>query len=433
MKTYTIYTTCAAALLTWGLASCELRDELRGHGLEENEGYAELTFDTKTNGEVVTATTKATMDGTFDEADINPANYTIRVVNTESGAQVKEMTYQALTALNGKVALDEGKYRVEAFNYDGSSVNASARPFFKGTSNFQILPGSTTRVSTSCSLQNIEVGVKLSADFLNSFKDDYTVTVSNGEAGSWIFDKTNIDKKVYLKVPDTAISSLDAVIKATTQVGDRIVTQISITKPADAEGGTQLKGGDSFLITLNPGSEPITRYNLQVSVDLTMNETGATISIPTENIVFNESTGGGEAGDESIVITGLPANYTLAEAQTNAVIKFNVPRGIQNILVTISSNNDRFNSTIAGLGLGGQFDLANPGEQEYVLTHPLDSGEGIGLLDPNDPVKGKTSYQFDVREFMSLLGLYGTGVYNFDITVKDGVEEKSGRMVVTQE
>ena len=164
------------------------------------------------------------------------------------------------------------------------------------------------------------MGVKLSADFLNSFKDDYTVTVSNGEAGSWIFDKTNIDKKVYLKVPATAISSLDAVIKATTQVGDRIVTQISITKPADAEGGTQLKGGDSFLITLNPGSEPITRYNLQVSVDLTMNETGATISIPTENIVFNEGTGGGEAGDESIVITGLPANYTLAEAQTNAVI-----------------------------------------------------------------------------------------------------------------
>lgn len=422
MKTNKIYTLLALGALTVSMASCELRDELRGrHNLEENEGIMELGLQTKANGETIV--TKTPVDGTFDEADINPNNYTVRVINTLSGAQVEEISYANLMTQGGKLVLDEGKYTVQAFNYDGEEVNAAQRPFFRGVENFQILPGASTKVQADCSLQNIEIAVKLSDTFLNDFQDDYTVTVSNGEKGNWIFDKTNIDKKVYFKVPAAATTSLVADIKATTKKGDPILAQAIISKPEDAEGGKELKAGDSFSITLHPGSTPVTRYELSVTVDLTMTETGETISIPTENIVFKPGQGG-DPTEGNITMTGLPANYTLEEAKTKAIVDFSVKKGIQNLFVTITSTNPEFTGTIQGMGLGDKFDLVNPGELEGVLTD-------LGLISASDPIKGKTQHTFNVTGFMEMLSLFGGGVYTFSIEVSDGTETKSGDLVVT--
>lgn len=426
-----IYKGLAGSLILLGLNSCELRDELRGrNGLEENEGYMELSLETKSRGMII-ASTKALVDGTFNVEDVNPENYTLNVINAETGGEVTVITYKNLKAQGGKLPLAEGKYSVKAYNYDGAEVNASIKPYFSGTCNFQIKPGGNTVVNTSCTLQNIEVGMELATDFQSSFKDDYTITISNGESGNWIFNKDNIGKKVYFKVPESPVNFLNATIKATTLQGDAIVAQATISKPTDAEGETALKAGDSFVVTLNPGSDPVTKYNLSISVDLTMNETGETIEIPTENIVYNENQT--PPSEEGVSFKGLPANYTLEEATTRAIVEINAPRGIRNLLVKINSDNVSFNATIAGFGLGEEFDLANPGELLPVLSQSLELGEGIGLIDAGDPILGKTNYTFDVREFMGLLGLYGSGVYTFSIRVNDDTEVQSGDLVVTAE
>ncbi|MEG2556064.1 MAG: hypothetical protein RSA53_08240, partial [Odoribacter sp.] len=47
----------------------------------------------------------------------------------------------------------------------------------------------------------------------------------------------------------------------------------------------------------------------------------------------------------------------------------------------------------------------------------------IGLIAPNDPIKGKTAYLFDITSFMSMLSLFGAGDNTFTITVGDGVHQ----------
>ncbi len=88
--------------------------------------------------------------------------------------------------------------------------------------------------------------------------------------------------------------------------------------------------------------------------------------------------------------------------------------------------------TLAGFGLNKEFDMANPGDLEGVLAGNLDDQTGIGLLKPGEVVAGKTSYKFDVTEFMGLLGLYGNSVNTFSIRVVDAAgNEKSGDLKVT--
>ena len=82
--------------------------------------------------------------------------------------------------------------------------------------------------------------------------------------------------------------------------------------------------GDEFTVNIDAGNEPsvdpTTQIELNISVDLTMNETGLTIEIPTENIVFNGDGGStpdpdvpdpDDPGKDQITVTGLGAvSYT---------------------------------------------------------------------------------------------------------------------------
>ena len=155
-----------------------------------------------------------------------------------------------------------------------------------------------------------------------------------------------------------------------------------------------------------------------------MHEKGITIEIPTENIIFNggsSSTPEPEEPEQGITVTGLPETYNLPLEEGQTVqVNISAPKGIAKLLVKIQSDNEGFSSTLAGFGLGGEFDLANPGELAPILSNSLESGEGIGLIDANEPILGKTSYLFDVTEFMSLLSLYGTSHNTFTITIEDG-------------
>ena len=53
----------------------------------------------------------------------------------------------------------------------------------------------------TCKLACIEIELALTTSFTDSFKDDYTVTIDNGENASQVFDNTSIGKKYYFKTP----------------------------------------------------------------------------------------------------------------------------------------------------------------------------------------------------------------------------------------
>ncbi len=423
------YTWIGCGLILCGLSSCEMRDELKGRSgteLEANEGLFSLELGS--NAIVNEIETR----GNFNSEDVTPSLYTVKVVQTETGTEVYSGTY---ADLEGKsVKLTVGDYQIRAYNYDGSEKNASERPFFQGTTNFQIIPGKTTRVNTTCKLQNLESNIILDPTFIEKFKNDYSITITNGEAGNYIFTKDNISKKIYFKVPEKATNSIQMSVKATTTDGVSISQLYTIQKPDNADGTSSLLAGDAFSIKIKPGDDPIIQpgkpvVNLEITVDLTMTETNTVIEIPTENIVFNPggSVDPGQDNKGEIQVTGLPKTYNFSTNMDDPVdpvqVQISAPNGITKLIVRISSDNEGFMSTLAGFGLADPFDLANPGDLLGVLSGSLADQEGIGLIDSNDPILGKTSYLFDVTEFMTLLKLYGISKNTFSITVSDGKNE----------
>ena len=411
--------------LVIGLSACEMRDELKGKKeLNENEGLVNLDLLAQDYPNIVSTR------GSFPAEEVAVENYTVQILDAVAETVVKECTYSQLMAEGGTVKLTAGKYRVQAYNFDGEKMGASERPFFKGVTDFQILPGKTTTVNTTCRLSCLEVNLSLDKTFSENFQDNYTITISNGGTGNYIYTKNSKSNKIYLNIPENSNSVLMSV-KATTIDNINIAQSYTIKKPENAENSSQLENGDSFKITINPGDspviDPVTKFNLGVTVDLTWIETGATIEIPTENIVFNpgggNEPGGGDDNKGEIVVTGLNKTYSFASSGSipTVEVNFSVPNGIQKMLVKIQSDNEGFSDALAGFGLGGEFDLANPGDLLGVLSGSLADGEGIGLIDANDPIKGKTSYKFDITSFMGMLGLFGASANTFTITISDGV------------
>jgi len=421
-------------LLALGFMACEMRDELKKLPSKEAQEEGWFTLEVASNG--LTQITKAS----FDAKDIDPTLYPVEITNTISGEMVHRYDSYADLLNEGQIKLAAGKYKVVAYNYDGSNVNVSERPWFRGETEFEILAGKVTKVNTTCKLQNIAVTVVFTDDFERQFEDDYAITVTNGETGVKVFEKEQLGKTFYFKVPEKK-NSVQLTVKATTITNTQIAQNYTVTKPVDAEGNTNLVKGDEFTVNIDAGDEPsvdpTTQIELNIKVDLTMNETGVTIEIPTENIVFNgggSSTPGTDVPDpaKGITVTGLGVTYNLPLAEDQQVlVDISAPQGITKLLVKIGSDNEGFMETLAGFGLAEEFDIANPGELLPILSNPLENGEGIGLIDPNDPIKGKTSYLFDITAFMTLLNLYAPSTNTFTLTIEDGVSEPvSGTLTV---
>lgn len=431
-----------AVLSVFGLTSCELKDELWGKEdmVEANQGRIKLSLENNAN---VNASTRAEASGgtekpgVFDPAEVDVQNYTLEI---KSGEQIIEMGKVAdLGGNNGSLnmLLQAGQYEVNAYNFDGSEVLVSERPYFLGTSQFEIIPGQTTNVSLECKLQTMEIAIALDNSFYESFMDDYTITVDNGEGASQIFTKENVDKKYYFAVPKDK-SSITVSIKANTKATETTESQFvqrtySVTKPADSDGNSDLEAGDAFVINLNEDGASTSHIQLGITVDFSFAEQDEVISIPSENITYNpDSETDPEPGENAITFEGLPAEYTNpADKGEQVVVTIKAPNGIKNLFVKINSDNEPFMSTLAGFGLAEEFDLANPGELEGVLSGSLETQEGIGLIQPGEVIAGKTEYVFDVTTFMGLLKLYGASTNTFTIKVVDNASnEKSGDLKV---
>ena len=276
-----------------GFSSCEMRDELWGKGeAGENAGTLELDLASIYNGVTMSRADEVvdggTTTGNFDAEDVNVDNYTLIVTNAETQEEVARGKVSELKNESGKVVLplSEGDYSVTAYNYEGENVTVSERPYFKGEQTFSVKKGIATSVDLPCKLACVEVSVGLTASFEESFKDDYSVIVDNGDGATQIFDKNSLGKKYYFQVPEHQ-NSLNASIKATSVEGNFIELKATIQKPSDAEGSeSYLAGGDSFNIQLTEEGSTDSYISIGITVDLTFTEVGETIEIPVGNIIY---------------------------------------------------------------------------------------------------------------------------------------------------
>lgn len=435
-----------------GFSSCEMRDELWGKGeAGENAGTLELDLASIYNGVTMSRADEVvdggTTTGNFDAEDVNVDNYTLIVTNAETQEEVARGKVSELKNESGKVVLplSEGDYSVTAYNYEGENVTVSERPYFKGEQTFSVKKGIATSVDLPCKLACVEVSVGLTASFEESFKDDYSVIVDNGDGATQIFDKNSLGKKYYFQVPEHQ-NSLNASIKATSVEGNFIELKATIQKPSDAEGSeSYLAGGDSFNIQLTEEGSTDSYISIGITVDLTFTEVGETIEIPVGNIIYEgpDTPGeGGEGDDEpttgTLSVTGIPETYNLSlaelmESGEMPTIKVDMAseNGIKSLVVSIESDNDVFPVLLAGIDLDKPFDLCNledrPNAKKELIGLPLITEETYNQLHSGT----MTQYTFDVTSLVALLpgqGLMGT--HKFTLTISDGNETKEGTLTV---
>lgn len=435
-----------------GFSSCEMRDELWGKGESgENAGTLELDLASIYNGVTMSRADEVvdggTTTGNFDAEDVNVDNYTLIVTNAETQEEVARGKVSELKNESGKVVLplSEGDYSVTAYNYEGENVTVSERPYFKGEQTFSVKKGIATSVDLPCKLACVEVSVGLTASFEESFKDDYSVIVDNGDGATQIFDKNSLGKKYYFQVPEHQ-NSLNASIKATSVEGNFIELKATIQKPSDAEGSeSYLAGGDSFNIQLTEEGSTDSYISIGITVDLTFTEVGETIEIPVGNIIYEgpDTPGeGGEGDDEpttgTLSVTGIPETYNLSlaelmESGEMPTIKVDMAseNGIKSLVVSIESDNEVFPALLAGMDLDKPFDLCNledrPDAKKELIGLPLITEETYSQLHSGT----MTQYTFDVTTLVALLpgqGLMGT--HKFTLTISDGNDTKEGTLTV---
>lgn len=435
---------CLSLLL--GFSSCEMKDELLGHEEQtEQLGSLEVELFSIYNNvimsraeEDVTAEDDGTTTGDFDAVDKDVNQYTLVVTNTETQEVVKKGQVSDLKNGGDKISLPlpVGKYNVKAYNYDCSNISVSTRPYFEGSANFSITNGTPTDVTLSCKLSWIEVKLNPTNAFINAFKDDYTITVDNGDGASQIFNKNNIGTKYYFKTPVNK-NSLTVSVKATPQEGNTPIDMVyTIQKPADAEGqSANLAGGDSFLINLTEAKATDSHISaIEISANLTFTTDGTTVEIPFEDIIYNGPglTPQPPVGEPTITFTGLPATYNCASGDQTIA-------GLQNVVIYVSENSTgikSLNVTISGaieslLGMASlpsSFDICD-----------LDDGVknalvGLGLISEDDyaglhagTVK---KFTFNLSGLLVLVPQVTTGTSTFSLSVNDGVTTDGGDIIV---
>lgn len=435
---------CLSLLL--GFSSCEMKDELLGHEEQtEQLGSLEVELFSIYNNvimsraeEDVTAEDDGTTTGDFDAVDKDVNQYTLVVTNTETQEVVKKGQVSDLKNGGDKISLPlpVGKYNVKAYNYDCSNISVSTRPYFEGSANFSITNGTPTDVTLSCKLSWIEVKLNPTNAFINAFKDDYTITVDNGDGASQIFNKNNIGTKYYFKTPVNK-NSLTVSVKATTQEGNTPIDMVyTIQKPADAEGqSANLAGGDSFLINLTEAKATDSHISaIEISANLTFTTDGTTVEIPFEDIIYNGPglTPQPPVGEPTITFTGLPATYNCASGDQTIA-------GLQNVVIYVSENSTgikSLNVTISGaiesllgmVSLPSSFDICD-----------LDDGVknalvGLGLISEDDyaglhagTVK---KFTFNLSGLLVLVPQVTTGTSTFSLSVNDGGTTDGGDIIV---
>lgn len=429
--------------LVIGLSSCELRDEILGKGeMGENDGMLELDLSSVYNGVEISradaVVDNGTTTGDFADEDVNTDNYTLVVTNVSTKEEVAKGKVSELKNQEGKVLipLAEGDYTVEAYNYEGENVTVSERPFFKGEQNFTVNKGISTNINLTCKLACVEIEMGVTSAFTEAFKDDYAITVDNGNGASQVFDKKNLDKKYYFQTP-VQQNHLTVSVKATSTEDNFIELKATVQKPADAEGNSELADGDSFVINLTEEGATDSYLSIGLTVDLTFTEVGETVEIPVENITYDGPTvpdAGGEGGTEepeaSITFEGLPATYTCTNGDTDIAdlkdVHIMAPNGIKHLNVTISG---KIAALLGMVELPETFDICNMDDELKAKI------VGLGLVTEDEYTQLHagicTDFTFKLGGLLVLIPqVVESGNSTFNLSVSDGMNTKDGDITV---
>ncbi|MCR8872838.1 DUF4493 domain-containing protein [Phocaeicola barnesiae] len=410
-----------AVTLLFGLASCEMKDEILGKDpMTGDTGTLSLSVET---GKVTR--------GTTDQVDQFPVVITGKDVEYtqkfDSYAELKQA---------GEVKLPVGTYTIEACS-PGEFKSEMSEPFYGGEQEVKIQKDVTSETSVVCTMQNVKISIELTEEFLATYQD-WTINVTDKNGHAKTYTKTadgETPTPVYWKM-DEGVETIYINGTAKTNGGEDVTISGTAKKsnlPEFEEGDdTSFVGGDELKIDFTPvkveGSTPgIEKDGIQITITLFNSEKNENVEIPvnpgTDGGDTEEPGTGEDGGDEgegdgetnSITIsdngTGYLTNGVTIEGDnypTDVKVIMDVPNGIQNVYVKVESSNDYFTNAAGLMGLtnGDGMDLTSDKAKELSDYFPL-------------PNQGASEYSFSMTtSLFQMLGSY-KGKHDFILKVVD--------------
>lgn len=389
----------AGLLLTTGLASCEMKDELKGNAgvISSEVGYLDLdvAIGQKTRANEMTS--------------VSADDFPVEIKGTDVDYTKTFESYEALTK-ELPLALPVGNYTVSA--HTNAELKAVMDiPYYSGETLLTITKGVTANAEVVCKMKNTKIQLVYDPEFSTTFKE-WDITVSDGSANILTYDETDLNPKAkYWLVADN-VKTIKMHVDAVTQDGTKVSEDRSISKPDDADSDFWA-GSDALTVTMEPGepTDPenpngVTGIKVTVQISFDDNEQEDIVEVP--GVPVPPAPG----AEPSIVIP--QSTYTLpGDAAKNADATITAEAGIKSVKVQIVPGNEMFTNIVSGMFGVEPFELIGNETLGAVF-----SGMGISL-----PSEGDSEYIFPVGNFFSLLSEMGTtdasGGHVFNITVED--------------
>lgn len=409
----------AGLLLTTGLASCEMKDELKGNvGVISSEvGYLDLdvAIGQKTRANEMTS--------------VSTDDFPVEIKGTDMDYTKTFESYEALTK-ELPIALPVGNYAVSA--HTNAELKAVMDiPYYSGETPLTITKGVTANAEVVCKMKNTKIQLVYDTEFSTIFKE-WDITISDGSANILTYDETDLNPKAkYWLVADN-VKTIKMHVDAVTQDGTKVSEDRSITKPDDADSDFWA-GSDALTVTMEPGepTDPenpngVTGIKVTVQIAFDDNEQEDVVEIPVEDeeeVTDPSEPGDGEEDIEnpevSVPSISIPqSTYTLpGDAAKNADATITAEAGIKSVKVQIVPGNEMFTSIVSGMFGVEPFELIGNETLGAVF-----SGMGISL-----PDEGDTEYIFPVGNFFSLLSEMGTTEASEGHVFKITVEDNNGK------
>lgn len=377
-----------------GFSSCEMKKELKGEGGDSDtpKGILDLSL-------TYTPETKA---GT----DVNIEDFHVSIYDEQGELAVYFDTYTALKA-EPQVLLPIGSYKIVGA-WGEKREAAFDAPYFEGSKKCEIRKEEVTKSEVLAEIQNVRVNLALSDDFLKNYKDDYSITLTNGKG---VLTLNKNEKRTAYFLPGT---TLKYTIKATTLAGKEAM----LSGILQNESGS-VSPGDLFTIKVtsvpevpdkptdpdNPDPSDPNQTEISLKVEVTLTTREIEIVVPTTPTTPEEP----ENPTETIAIVG--SGFNIDETQSFTVegaksavldIALGATSGMEKVVVKIISQ--ELENILKD---ENPFDLITP---SAAMKDILD---GIGLLRPS---KGEKAFSFKIGPFMQLLGV---GEHKFQVTITD--------------
>lgn len=402
------------------------------------------TGTTDVTGQLSLASMKMEVDLKVDtvypqsRAGVDVSNFLLTIKNSQ-GEQVEQYTYSEMPEI---ISLPVGTYTVVASSAE-AATNGFDVPFYTGsTEQFTIKENELTEVSAlTCRLANVMISVEYDEELRKLMGEDVVTNVKIGDNSLDI--PSSETRKAYLIAPASA-GSMDITLKGT--IDGESVTEV---KRVDNVQAGQYNIIKYVLNSVDDGTNSNVggNLNIAINIDSSMTSSDETVGVnPGEEPGIDDfpTDGGEEPGDgdgdsdgdgeggitSDISITGkdlggspfdIDQTQTITGA-TTLIVGIEAPAGIQNLKVTISSDNEEFRAIGEGLG---EFDLAHSDSMNEDAQAMLP----ILGLPIDDAVLNQTNLDFNISKFTSMLAGF-EGTHTFKITVTDNQGKTESKSLV---